>query len=480
VLAAHPELIDLLIAPETLCAGGQAARQARADGRAPSVREEEAALRRQVRQALAKATSPTRRRRVLRRMTTQALLQIGTRFVLGLDGWPAAAAKLSRLGRASLAAAFEAIQDEHAKVAIVNGGRKPAGWAILGAGKLASNQLNFLSDLDLVLVSAAETPDELQRHTAAAQELISLFSDVTPDGVAWAIDVKLRPMGRNAPLVTTLDDITRYFAEVLDAWEFLAYARCRPVAGDEAVGAAAMEALARAYRGLAVRRFGASDESFVAAVRRMRDRLADSVRSGRATIETKRRHGGLIDLEFVFEMAIASCVAEGEPRGAATSPTITPAAGLPAPEREKDDEEEERDSVECVAPIQPRPADALAGAPTVTVAMPVRGMPLPGSSAVRARLADWLGEEPARRLRRNLTFLYRFEAIVRLLSGRREDSVARSDDRLEAITHGLGVARADESLADMLERIGHENVELFEAACVAAEAWFAARGPRAF
>src|SRR5690606_32918275 len=118
-------------------------------------------------------------------------------------------------------------------------------------------------------------------------------------------------------------DFARYVARDMDAWEFLVYTRCRHVAGDAEVGEAALAALGAAYRELPGRRFGAAAEPFADAVRAMRDRLADSIRVGQGTIETKRRHGGLVDLEFATELAIASCLAEGTTRGA-TGGTLMP------------------------------------------------------------------------------------------------------------------------------------------------------------
>jgi glutamate-ammonia-ligase adenylyltransferase len=128
------------------------------------------------------------------------------------------------------------------------------GITILGMGKLGGRELNCGSDVDLLpfyetddgAVHKDGTVSEQTLHehfTRITQRFTTTLEDVTEDGYAWRVDLRLRPEGSRGPLVNALASAERYYETWGRTWERAALVRARPVAGDPAFGARVIEAL---------------------------------------------------------------------------------------------------------------------------------------------------------------------------------------------------------------------------------------------
>ncbi len=112
--------------------------------------------------------------------------------------------------------------------------------AIMALGKLGANELNYSSDVDLMFV--LRDGDDKQRHdmheyyTQHIRKFCRLLTDNTEHGFLYRVDLNLRPWGRSAPLVFSLDDYEEYYQASKEAWERIAWLRGRYVAGSEALG----------------------------------------------------------------------------------------------------------------------------------------------------------------------------------------------------------------------------------------------------
>ena len=113
--------------------------------------------------------------------------------------------------------------------------------AVMALGKLGAYELNYSSDVDLVLV--VRNTDEKTRHdmhahyTQHIQRLCRLLEENTEEGFLYRVDLNLRPWGRSAPLVFSLDENEDYYQASKEAWERIAWLRGRCVAGSEELGA---------------------------------------------------------------------------------------------------------------------------------------------------------------------------------------------------------------------------------------------------
>ena len=117
---------------------------------------------------------------------------------------------------------------------VIRGGE----FLVVGMGKLASREITYGSDLDVIFLydvpgAADETLAPAQEYfVRLAQRLIFALRTRTPEGVCYEIDARLRPSGRQGTLVTSLASFERYHATSAQVWERQALLRARPVAGD--------------------------------------------------------------------------------------------------------------------------------------------------------------------------------------------------------------------------------------------------------
>lgn len=173
----------------------------------------------------------------------------------------------------------------------VHGAPPGRGLAVLGMGKIAGRELTYYSDLDLIFV-CDESRSDVPHSSRVAQRVISYLSTMTGAGVAYAIDSRLRPSGRQGTLVTTLEAFESYQRERAATWEHLALMRSRTVAGP---AAAAERMLARTRRAVAGRGTEVWDE-----VTEMRARVErERGKPGRGEIPLKAGAGGTMELEFL-------------------------------------------------------------------------------------------------------------------------------------------------------------------------------------
>jgi len=131
----------------------------------------------------------------------------------------------------------------------LGGDARTAGVTILGMGKLGAFELNYSSDIDLIVLYDREAPAIAQddgigaKLVRATRRLVQLLSDRTADGYIFRTDLRLRPDPGSTPLAISVQAAETYYESVGQNWERAAMIKARPVAGDPAVGAVFMESL---------------------------------------------------------------------------------------------------------------------------------------------------------------------------------------------------------------------------------------------
>ncbi|MDF7641610.1 bifunctional [glutamine synthetase] adenylyltransferase/[glutamine synthetase]-adenylyl-L-tyrosine phosphorylase [Bifidobacterium sp. ESL0784] len=183
------------------------------------------------------------------------------------------------------------------------------GFTVIGMGKLGAQELNYVSDCDLVYVVKAIEPEETERKidnvtltrigTKIGMTLQKICQSVMP-GVdmppLWQIDTALRPEGKDGPLVRTVDSCRVYYQKWASNWEFQALLKARVVAGDETLGKAYLD-LTRPLVWAASKR-----DNFVYDCQKMRKRVEDNIAPDLRDREIKLGKGGLRDVEFTVQM----------------------------------------------------------------------------------------------------------------------------------------------------------------------------------
>jgi glutamate-ammonia-ligase adenylyltransferase len=117
-----------------------------------------------------------------------------------------------------------------------------SGFVVLALGKHGAEELNYSSDIDLVVFfdpEAAPLSDPSESatfYTRVAQQLSRLLQERTPDGFVHRVDYRLRPDPGSTPTAVSLPSAYTYYESVGQNWERAALIKARPVAGDLAMG----------------------------------------------------------------------------------------------------------------------------------------------------------------------------------------------------------------------------------------------------
>ncbi len=118
-----------------------------------------------------------------------------------------------------------------------------SGLIVLGMGKLGARELNYSSDIDLIVlyddaVVKTAQPDNLARtFIRLARDLVRIMDERTRDGYVFRTDLRLRPDPGATPLAVSVTAAEIYYGSVGQNWERAAMIKARPVAGDLEAGA---------------------------------------------------------------------------------------------------------------------------------------------------------------------------------------------------------------------------------------------------
>ena len=118
---------------------------------------------------------------------------------------------------------------------------KGSGLVVLGMGKLGGRELNYSSDIDLMLLYDPEAATYDADRAGAiyvrlARDLVRLLEERTEHGYVFRTDLRLRPDPAATPLAVSLPAAIVYYEGMGQNWERAAMIKARPVAGDRALG----------------------------------------------------------------------------------------------------------------------------------------------------------------------------------------------------------------------------------------------------
>ncbi|HKU97176.1 MAG TPA: bifunctional [glutamine synthetase] adenylyltransferase/[glutamine synthetase]-adenylyl-L-tyrosine phosphorylase, partial [Vineibacter sp.] len=131
----------------------------------------------------------------------------------------------------------------------LGGAPTAAGLTVLGMGKLGAGELNYSSDIDLIVLYDRELPavagdDGLgAKMVRATRALVGAMSEITADGYVFRTDLRLRPDPGSTPLAISTIAAETYYESVGQNWERAAMIKARPVAGNIEVGEAFLRML---------------------------------------------------------------------------------------------------------------------------------------------------------------------------------------------------------------------------------------------
>jgi glutamate-ammonia-ligase adenylyltransferase len=117
---------------------------------------------------------------------------------------------------------------------------RDCGFTVLAMGKLGARELNFSSDVDLILLYDpainAGRDDIGQTMTRLAHDLVGLMATHDAGGYVFRVDLRLRPDPASTPPAIALPAALSYYESLGQTWERAALIKARPVAGDISLG----------------------------------------------------------------------------------------------------------------------------------------------------------------------------------------------------------------------------------------------------
>ena len=192
---------------------------------------------------------------LLRRMKSEAALLIALCDIGGV--WPVmrVTAALTDLAVASVQAALRFLLRQEAargRLSPPNLERPEdnSGLIVLAMGKMGAGELNYSSDIDLIVFfdPAAPTlaPDiEPQPFfVRVTQGLSRLLQQRTGDGYVFRVDLRLRPDPASTPVAISTAAALHYYEREGRTWERAAMIKARPCAGDPRAGEALIAEIA--------------------------------------------------------------------------------------------------------------------------------------------------------------------------------------------------------------------------------------------
>ena len=179
----------------------------------------------------------------------------------------------------------------------------PQALVVLAFGKLGGSELNFSSDVDLVLAypeagmtDGARRLDNGEFFARVAREFVRLLTEATADGIAARVDLRLRPFGDSGPVAASFAAMEQYYQREGRDWERYAWIKARPVAGDVAAGKRLLEIL----RPFVYRRY--FDYTALAGLRDMKALIDAEVARRDLADDLKLGAGGIREIEFTVQL----------------------------------------------------------------------------------------------------------------------------------------------------------------------------------
>jgi len=202
--------------------------------------------------------------------------------------------------RAAAAAAQRHLESPFGLPRSADGSRVPI--IVVAMGKLGGRELNFSSDVDLVLLygqggetDGARCVDNAEYFNRLGREIIRLLDARTEDGFVFRVDARLRPFGDSGALVLSLAALEEYLQEHGRDWERYAWVKARAVVGESAYA----DAYENFIRSFVYRRY--LDFGVFESLRDMKSLIAREVARKDLDQHLKLGEGGIRELEFIVQ-----------------------------------------------------------------------------------------------------------------------------------------------------------------------------------
>ncbi|MDO9059560.1 MAG: bifunctional [glutamine synthetase] adenylyltransferase/[glutamine synthetase]-adenylyl-L-tyrosine phosphorylase, partial [Bradyrhizobium sp.] len=192
---------------------------------------------------------------LLRRMKSEAALLIALCDIGGL--WPVmqVTAALTDLAVASVQAALRfLLRQEAGRGRLLppnfDSPEDNSGLVVLAMGKMGAGELNYSSDIDLIVFFDSDAPTlapDIEPQTffvRVTQALARILQQRNGDGYVFRVDLRLRPDPSSTQVAISMAAALHYYERDGRTWERAAMIKARPCAGDAKAGEALVAEIA--------------------------------------------------------------------------------------------------------------------------------------------------------------------------------------------------------------------------------------------
>jgi [glutamine synthetase] adenylyltransferase / [glutamine synthetase]-adenylyl-L-tyrosine phosphorylase len=250
------------------------------------------------------ATAEAEVQRTLRRWRRYELARIAWRDLAGWADLPETLADLSAFADAAIRTAAtyarHALLERYGEPRAASGEVQPL--VVVGMGKLGGGELNFSSDVDLVLLFPEHGETDGTRSianeeffTRLAQALVRLLEAPTADGFVLRVDLRLRPFGSSGPVVASFAAFEDYLPRHGRDWERYAWIKARALTAPDRYA----ELEAAAVRPFVYRRY--LDYGVFESLREMKALIEREVERRELADDVKLGPGGIREIEFIVQ-----------------------------------------------------------------------------------------------------------------------------------------------------------------------------------
>jgi glutamate-ammonia-ligase adenylyltransferase len=204
ILVRNPEYFYYIINPATL-----------------EQKTESEDFRNEIRNSISQYNSFNAKVNAFRRIKRKETLRIGLSDLMKTRGFKEITLELSILAKIIIEELFELCYNEilkKYKIETLNNH-----YCITALGKLGGNELNYSSDVDLIIFFDDNSKINNKEYQEILTEAIYFFiensTSHTSSGYIYRVDLRLRPDGRNSPLCRTLYDYLIYYESKGEDWE---------------------------------------------------------------------------------------------------------------------------------------------------------------------------------------------------------------------------------------------------------------------
>ncbi len=247
--------------------------------------------------------------RLLREMKAEAALLIAVADIGGV--WPVmrVTAALTELADCAVRSALryllnEAVRRGTIRALDVSRPETGSGYFALAMGKMGAGELNYSSDIDLIVLfdpDAPAVPAEVELaavHIRLTRGLVKLLQERTPEGYVFRVDLRLRPDPASTQIAISTASALDYYEHRGQNWERSAMIKARVCAGDSAAG----EAFLKALTPFVWRKY--MDFAAVADIHAMKRQIHAYKGHGEIAVEgfnIKLGRGGIREIEFFVQ-----------------------------------------------------------------------------------------------------------------------------------------------------------------------------------